>query len=231
MIGVTRLCLLFALAADGGPWVVDRLVAAIAGRPLTLSELDLEARVVLVRQGALHAAQAPLDEDLLVRVLDYVITQSLVVHELDRLKLDEVEGEEVRTQVRGFASRFESPAAYQSFLARQDVAEEALAAIFRRDLRVARYVERRVRLQARVEDSEVRAYLDAHADEVAGMDRGAAADAVRAKLSRERAAEVTRREMAEVRARHQGEVRLVAPFTRRLRPGEAGTTKAGERTP
>lgn len=192
--------------------VVDRLVAAIGGKPLTLSELEFETRVAFIRQGGIRAADAALDDALLGRVLDLVIVQWLILAEVERLRVDEADEEEVQREARAFAQQFETPAAYRAFLARQDVTDATVAAIVRRELRVARYMERRVRLLARVEDAEVRRHLALHPDEVRGLDEREAFEAVRQKLSRDNAARVTRREMDEIRRR--GDVRVVARFPR-----------------
>src|SRR5262249_60452301 len=43
--------------------VIDRTVAVVDGRVITLSELDFEARVGLIQGGGIASAQGPLDDD------------------------------------------------------------------------------------------------------------------------------------------------------------------------
>ncbi len=225
---------------DGGTWVVDRLIAAVpeaapektpggsetVGRkPITESELEFEARVALIRQGAMGAATAPLDDDVLAHVLDFVIGQDLALLEIQRLKIEEPDPKEVASQLKSFADHFPSPAAYRAFLSLYDpsdprAGEDALAAILSRDLRVSRYLDRRVRLLAHVDEAEVKKYIADHPAEVASLDRQLAIEAVRARLTRDRAAEITRREMDAIRERHRYEVQLIAPLARRTRAAE-----------
>src|SRR5689334_11415794 len=79
-----------AAAADGGR-VLDRVVAAVDGRAITLSELSLEARVALVQRGGMEGATAPLDDELLSSALDVVIGQRVLLVEADRLGAFSVE--------------------------------------------------------------------------------------------------------------------------------------------
>ena len=241
---------LAAAQADGGAWVVDRLVAVVpeastekAGasseatgrKPITASELDFEARVDLIRQGGIAASSGSLDDEVLARTLDYVIGQDLAMLEIQRLKIEEPEAQEVDRELKSFQRQFPSAAAYQAFLGRFDPgdprgAEDALVAILKRDLKVAKYFDRRIRLLARVDEVEVKKYIAEHPQELAAMDRQSAMDLVRTKLTRERATEVTRREMDAIRERHRFEVQLIARFAHRPAPSDARSSADG-RTP
>src|SRR6478736_150818 len=53
------LCLPWVAGAE--PTVIDRSVALVNGQVMTLSELDFEARVLLIYAGGTEAATAPLD--------------------------------------------------------------------------------------------------------------------------------------------------------------------------
>jgi hypothetical protein len=229
-------------ASDGGAWVVDRVIVAVpeavaekgggetgGKRPITQSELDFEARVALIRQGGILAATRTITEELLTDTLDYVIGQNLAQMEIQRLKIDEPDESEVTREREAFANRFPTPSTYQAFLKRYDagdphVGEEALTAILRRDLRVARYFERRVRLMVRIDEGEVKKYIAEHPEAMAALDKQAATEAVRAKLARERAAEITRHEMAAIRERHRFEVQMIAPIARHARSSEASSS-------
>jgi hypothetical protein len=227
---------------DGEGWVVDRLIAAVpeptsekaasgaeqTGRkPITQSELEFEARVELLLQGGSRAATAPLDDELLAHVLDYVIGQDLALLEIQRLKIEEPDDQEVAQDLKRIQDQFPTQADYRAFLTRYDASdyhagEDALMAILRRNARVARYLTRRVRLLARVDDADVKKYIAEHPEEVGSLDRQAATVAVRAKLLRDREMEITQHEMNAIRERHRFEV-FIAPVARRPRPSDASS--------
>src|SRR3990172_8838119 len=91
---------------DGRRRVLDRVVAVLDKQPLLLSELDFEARVAPVKlYGAGHADEPLSDEDLKA-ALAWDIGQRLALAEADRLKVFQLEEEEVARLVKDFADRF-----------------------------------------------------------------------------------------------------------------------------
>ena len=75
-------------------------------RPLTLTRLREEARVALVSRGATEAAFGRLDGKALAAALEWLIDQTLVAEESDRLLVAEVGREEGLQEVRRFRGRF-----------------------------------------------------------------------------------------------------------------------------
>lgn len=132
------------------PWTIrDEIVALVRGpgapqpRALTLTRLEEEARIALVSRGAIAAADAPLDGEALRAALEWLVDQTLLGDEATRLEVLDVDPAEVQGELRRFRERFADAAAYRAFLDRLELAEDELAAILRRTLRVARYVESR----------------------------------------------------------------------------------------
>jgi hypothetical protein len=199
--------------ARAAPRVLDRLVATVEKQPLLLSELELEARVALIGAGGLSAARDPLSDEVLAEVLEYVVGQRLAYLEADRLQVFAADEEEVQRSVSAFAGRFESPTRYREFLVKHEATEGHLAAILRRDLRVARFIDSKVKLSARVPEAELRRFYFAHEKDFAKQPYAKVREGIRALLTRERTKSLARAQLEELRVR--GDVRRVAPFVQK----------------
>lgn len=210
MLAILLVASLGAAPVEGR--VVERIVAVVrnpAGaqpRPIMLTRLAQEARVALVGQGALEAAAAPLDEAALRAALRWLVDQLLVADEAARLQVDEVAREEVLGATRRFRERFPGEAAYRRFLASAELSEEDLQVVLARDLRVQRYLDSRVGRASRVGDEEVARFLAAQG---ATLEAAGAVEAVRARLSADKAQAQVRQLLADLRAR--ADVRVLAP--------------------
>ncbi|BDG08059.1 SurA N-terminal domain-containing protein [Anaeromyxobacter paludicola] len=197
------------------PLPADEVVAVIrtsTGAPptvVTLSRLGEEARIALVSRGALGAAAAALDRPALRAALDWLVDQTLLSDEAARLDVFRVEPAEAAAEVRRFQERFPSLAEYRAFLARNDLAEEELAAVLRRTLRVERYVQGRLSRAARVTDAEVEAAWRER-PELARRPLDQQRAAIRARLAEDRTRAELRALLGELRAR--AEVRLLDPL-------------------
>jgi hypothetical protein len=214
---VPALLVALALAAPAGGGVVEEVVAVVRSPPsaparvVTRTKLVEEARIALVSRGAVAAATGPLDRAALRAALEWLLDQMLLSDEAAKLRLDEVDGEEVRAELRRFQGRFATLAAYEEFLERSELAEGELVATLARMLRVERYVRGRIGRGARVGDDEVDRWL---------RERGAAGappvarDAARDQLVEERAAAQVRQLLSELRSR--ADVRVLGT----LREGE-----------
>lgn len=216
MAGMLTLLLVMTLSASPAEGrVVERIVAVIrnpAGakpRPVTLTRLTEEARVALVGQGALEAASAPLDDAALRAALRWLVDQLLVADEAARLQVGEVPRDEVAAAVQRFRARFPGEAAYRRFLALVDLPEEDLAVTLARDLKVQRYLESRSGRGTRVSDEELARHLAAHG---AVLESEAAREAVRARLSADKAQAQMRQLVADLRGR--ADVRVLVPALR-----------------
>jgi len=212
--------LLLALAAAAAPAtaaepaVVEQVVAVVrnpAGSPpraITLTKLTEEARVALVGRGAVEAAFRPLDVAALRAALEWLVSQMLVADEAARLRVDEVDRDEVRAALRQFQARFSDPAAYRRFLDGSDLAEDELAATLARTLRVNRYLATRVGRAARASDQEVERFIRDQGREATPATRVA----VRSYLDEQKWQGRVKELLAELRSR--ADVRVLAPLAK-----------------
>lgn len=203
-------------APVAGGRVVDRVVAVIENQVLTLSELELEARVALVQRGGVRAAEAPLDEQTLKGALELAINQRLLVAGADRLQAFPAERSEVEARLRIFRERFEEESALWAFLARHDADLEQLIAVLERGVRAERILDSRIRLRAQqVSEAEVRRYWEQNTAALGGTYESVR-EALREKLVRERYSRLAVDEFTQVRT--NARIRRVAPFAREARP-------------
>jgi hypothetical protein len=193
--------------------VVDRVVALVEGRMITLSELDFEARVALIQKGGVEAAHRPLDDEALKGALDLVIGEWLETLAADKLQAFPAEQEqsEVELALTAFRARFQTAQEFDRFLEQHQADPQQLKAILERRLRAEKILDSKVRLRARVTESDLRRYYDQHRTEL-GERFEAVRSRLREKLTRERYAAAAREELAQIRK--GADVRLVAPFAR-----------------
>lgn len=204
----------------GGGRVIDRIVAVLDAQGpngterivITQSELEFEAAVALVQQGAVQAATVRLDQEALRSALDYAIAQRLEALEADKVESLPVEEEEIEAAVRRFAARFESPQAFDRFLARHEADRAQLAAVLRQGLRAARVLENRIHLRSQVSEAEVRQFYNEHAEQLGAPFERIRGD-VRAMMVRERFKKLAAAEIARLRA--AATVRVVGPLSGR----------------
>ncbi len=197
---------------DGRRRVLDRIVAVLDKQPLLLSELEFEARVVTVKLHGAGRADEPLSDEDLKAALSWSIGQRLALAEADRLRVFQLENEEVAHLIKDFADRFPSAAAYRAFLQRYGASESTLATLLQRDARVDRYLGSRLTVIAHLGEDDQREYYASHPAAFSGRTFLEARDEVRALLTRERYRTAIERQLGELRAK--AEVRLVAPFAR-----------------
>ncbi len=190
-----------------GP-VIDEVVLSVGERFVTRSELELEARVVLLMGGGAQGAFASIPGDTVASVLDYVVNQLLILKEVDRLRVFEVDTEEVGSEYARFVAAFEDPTALDDFLHALDVGPKRIAAILRRNLRVQRYLESRVRLTVRVAEDEVVAFFVENSERFADRSLEEMREAIRGYLFRERFEAAVQELMDDLRART--EIRVLA---------------------
>jgi hypothetical protein len=185
--------------------VVDRAVAAVDGRVITASQLDFEARVLLVGAGGPLAATAPLDEETLRRSLQALIDQRLATVEADKLDAYPVEPAELERAVEAFKARFAGEARFREFLERQDADLNDLQQVLRRSLRAQRALEGKLRLKAQVSEVEARQYRTSH-EEL----REVPLDMLRQRLFVQRFQALVREELEQ--QRRQVDVRLLGSY-------------------
>jgi len=176
--------------------ILDRVVALVDGRVLSWTQLDFEARVMLIDRGGVEAATAPLDAATLQNALDLAIAQRAATTEADKLNAYPVEPAEIDQRLRTFESRFPSAAAFEAFLKAHDADRAALAEVLARALRTEKFVEGRVRLRSQVPESDVRKAWEA---DKGGRTWEEARGPLRDRMQRERAYVLAREALAQLR--------------------------------
>jgi hypothetical protein len=135
--------------------LVDEVVAVVDAHSITLSELVAETRIRLVDAQGGPAALAPLDRKILAASLRKTVEERVVLSEVERLKLFDLERSEVDALLARLRARFASAADYEAFLRAIELTEDEVAAVLARELRVARYLDNRLKLAAQLRDSEL----------------------------------------------------------------------------
>ena len=147
---------LIALAAGAQErQLIDEVVAVVDAHSVTLSELAAETRIHLVEQQGPQMASAQLDRAILAASLRRLVQERVVLSEVERLKLFDVDHADVETAVARLRARFPTAAAWQSFTRELELTDEEIGAILARELRVARYLDNRLKLAAQLRDSEL----------------------------------------------------------------------------
>ncbi|MEW6430292.1 MAG: hypothetical protein AB1730_02185 [Myxococcota bacterium] len=188
--------------------VIDRAVASIEGQVLTLSQLEFEARVLLVNAGAVAAAFAPLDHEALSAGLTAIIDERLATLEADKLDAYPVPQEEVEKAIAEFRARFESEARFRDFLARNEAELSDVGRVLERSLRARRALEGKLRLRVQISDEDVAA-----AKAATPALRDVADALVKQRLANERFQQLVKQELAA--ARRDVDVRLLGPFSQK----------------
>lgn len=197
--------------AQGGPAkaegeVYDRAVASVDGRVVTQSQLEFEARVLLVNAGGVEAAFEPLDRETLGRSLELVINQRLALVEADKLDAWPLEPGELERAVAVFRARFPDEGRFRAFLDGQDADVNELAEVLKRSLRAQRALDGKLRLKAQVSEADARREQAARPEL-----KGLPLDMVRQKLFAERFTELVKAELKQ--ARKAADVRLLGPWS------------------
>ena len=175
--------------------LIDEVVAVVEAHSITLSEVAAETRVRLVDSQGPAVALAPLDRRLLAASLRKTIEERIVLSEMQRLKLFDLEPGEIESLLARLRSRFPSRAEYDAFARSIELTDDEIGAILARELRVARYLDNRLKLAAQLRDSEL-------AEATRGKKLSdAERDRVREQLAQEKYQRLLRELLADLRRR------------------------------
>lgn len=175
--------------------LLDEVVAVVEAHSITLSEVAAETRVRLTEAQGPSAANAPLDRRILAASLRKTIEERVVLSEMQRLKIFDLDAAEVEALVARLRARFPSRADYDAFTRSIELTDEEIGAILARELRVARYLDNRLKLAAQLRDSEL-------ADAVRGKKlTDAEREQLRAQLAEEKYQRMLRELLADLRKR------------------------------
>lgn len=185
--------------------IVDRAVASVDGKVITLTQLEFETRVQLINRGGTEAAFASLDGEDLTQGLQLAIAQRLATIEADRFDAYPLEPGELEKAVADFTTRIGGEGRLQQFLDSQEADVGDVGLVLRRAIRAGRALEGRLRLKANVTEAEAKR---AQADVAAW--RSLPVDTVRQLLAKERFDKLVQQELTQ--ARKTNDVRLLMAF-------------------
>lgn len=174
MIGL-GLCILFVVGGQAAPSArepIDAVAAVIERRVVTTSEVQAEARLVLLERAGPVVAQEPLDPQLIAKVLESIVLQELLALEARRtgIAVREVDidksVEAVRARytdtytanVPGAVPSTAPIEATRAFFSKIGVDEELLRSRARRDLAAGALLTK-VFAEVKVTDAEAAALL------------------------------------------------------------------------
>ncbi len=205
--------------AQSGParQLLDEVVAVVEAHAITLSELAAETRLKMIEAQGPGAADAVLDRKLLSASLRRIVEERVVLGEVERLKLFDLERSEVDNLLARLRARFPTVQKYEAFTRSVELTEDEIGAVLARELRVARYLDNRLKLAAELRESE----LD---EAAAGRKMGKAErELLRQRLQKEKYLRLLAELLQDLRKR--ADVRVLDPLDADdagARPGKAG---------
>jgi hypothetical protein len=138
--------------------LVDRVLASVEGRVITLSDVRTAMRFGLVQtEDAGDAAAATLDR---------LIDRAVILTEVNRYAPPEPDASAVREAVARIRSRFDSEERFSEAMRLAGLDEGALAQWARDDLRIHRYLQDRFAGAADPTEEDVESYLRRHEAEL-----------------------------------------------------------------
>jgi hypothetical protein len=214
------LCVAAGASAQSAPAerkLMDEVVAVVDAHSITLSELSAETRIHLVEQQGARVAGATPDRALLAASLRRLVEERVILAEVDRLRLFDLDRAEVDAALARFRARFPTAEAYDRFLDRIEMTADEVASVLARDLRVARYLDNRLKLAAQVRDGELDEAMRAYP----GADRAG----LRQKLAREKYERLLEGLLVDLR--RKADVRILDPLEDDGRSIAAGPLDGG----
>jgi len=116
---------------------IDRVLAVVAGQPITLSD------VTAAREFGLQPITTGSSADPVRSTLNALIDRELILAEVERYAPAEPATDAIDREVAHVRSRFTTAEAFAAALARAGLSEKDLRARLREDLRLAAYLDQR----------------------------------------------------------------------------------------
>jgi hypothetical protein len=146
---------LFAAAAPGrADDLLDRVLATVEGRVITLSDVRTAVRFGLV------AADSP--ADVMTWALDRLIDRLVILSEVERYAPPEPDPAAIRQRVEAIRARFASEEAADAAVRVSGLDEAALTQWARNDLRIAQYLRERFAGAADPSEEDIESYIRRH---------------------------------------------------------------------
>jgi hypothetical protein len=145
------LCLWLLGGMVQGAQMIDRVLAVVAGEPITLSDVTAAMRLGLV-------AEAPVSDDPTRVALDALIERQLQLIEVDRYAPPEPSEADIDARIEQINGRFESPTAIETALRETGVTAAQVRARVRDTLRIESYLQQRFGASYQPSDEEIARY-------------------------------------------------------------------------
>jgi hypothetical protein len=149
---------IFASALAGGAQIIDRVLAVVAGTPITLSDVTAALRLGLV-------PTPPSGDHVERAALDALIDRQLQLIEVNRYVPTEPTEAEIAARLATIRSRFASDAAFETALKETGVDSPQLKARIRDTLRIESYVQQRFGSAFQPSEDDVLRYYRTHPGE------------------------------------------------------------------
>lgn len=208
LVAALACALLAAPLARAERVLVDQVVAVVEAQSITLSEVEAETRIRLAVERGPAVAMVALDRPLLAASLRRLLEERVVLAEVERLKLFDLEHSERELLLSRLRAKFTGIAGWEEFLRKLELTEEEVGAVLARGLRVSRYLDNRLKLAAQVRDGELDEAARALGE--AAPRTAAAREALRGKLQRDKLDKLLGDLLAELRKRSN--VRVIDPL-------------------
>ena len=191
------------LAAE--PIVVDKVVAFVGTRPITLSEVELELRLGRAAAGDVAGALASVHPAELADLLPDLLARTAILRGMRSQYVDVLSPERVEADFARMRDAFPSREEWDRFLVRLELTEAEARERRRRVLEATAILDTAVQGAINVKSQLVEDFLA----ENPGIDRGEAERRVRAEL------EVLEREKLLERKQREMQARIVDPIVAR----------------
>lgn len=190
-----------SLAAPAGSVVVDEVVAIVAGRPITLSEVEIEIRLARAAAGNVDAAFAPISDAERSGMLRHLLDRTAVLRGLKQHYPDTLHPRAAELEVKLIRKSFQSGESWQRFLDRMELTEDEVQERRRRALEAGTILQAKLADTVRIDRSAVDAYL--------GENPGVEREEAQARLLEQRSGKDLEDILAE--ARRATSARLLGP--------------------
>jgi hypothetical protein len=135
--------------------LVDEVVAVVDAHSIMLSELTAETRIRLADTEGAQAAFLPLDRRILAASLRTTIDERVILAEVERLRLFDLDRVEIDGLLTKLKTRFTTQAEWEAFTRSIEMTDDEIGLMLARELRVSRYLDNRLKLAAQLRDSEL----------------------------------------------------------------------------
>ena len=153
-----------AVGAEPGPpgAVVDKVVAFVGNRPITLSECALEVRIDRALAGDLDGALGPVRESDEAKVLPELVDRAAVLKALKRNYEGALESGASKDAARALRARFPSDDAWRRFLEKLELSDDEVEERLRRRIEYQTILILRLKDMIRVARKDEDDWLAAH---------------------------------------------------------------------